>query len=251
VVYQQLPPPVQKQVVALVQGGGKIAEIDRAEEDGKVTFTFDVTRGARMTGYTLNDQGVIESQEVQLGELPFPVQSTIKAQVVQSQGQLDGIDKNLDDGVVSYEVTWKSKDAKDHTFTVTADGKLDSIAMTMEELPPAVQATITKTAGSAEIEEIDKSFDGADAFFEVTIKDKVERTFDVDPTGKLESRQVLLEEIPGPAQATIKQQLGNATVSEIDEVFDGKRPAFEVEATKDGKPFNFSVGPKGKFLGMD
>jgi hypothetical protein len=26
---------------------------------------------------------------------------------------------------------------------------------------------------------------------------------------------------------------------------------FEVEGRKDGKPFDFSVGPKGRFLGMD
>lgn len=250
VVYQQLPPPVQKQVVALVQGGGKIAEIDRAEEDGKATFTFDVAKGGRTTGYTLDDQGVIQSMEVTLMELPFPVQRTIQAQ--SAQGTLSGIDKNFDDGKASYETTWKSKDGKDHTFTVAEDGKLESIQMALEETSPAMQATIKKEAGAAPIEEIAKSFDGADSYYEVTIKrDGVERTFDVAENGSLESRQVFLTELSPAVQATIQQNLGKGTLVEIDQVFDGKKNAFEVESTVNGKPYNFNVGPKGKFLGVD
>ncbi len=250
VVYQQLPPPVQKQVLALVQGGGKIAEIDRAEEDGKVTFTFDVTRAGRATGYTLNDQGVIESQEVSFATLPIPVQDTIKAQV--AQGELDGIDKNFEDGKFTYEVMWKSKDGKDHSCTVADDGRLESIAMNLDELSPAVQATIKKETGGGQIDEISKAFDASESYYAVSItRDKIARTFDVAESGALESRSLFITELPGPAQATVQQLIGNATIIEIDEVFDGRSRSFEIEATKDGKPYNFSVAPKGKFLGYE
>jgi hypothetical protein len=39
----------------------------------------------------------------------------------------------------------------------------------------------------------------------------------------------------------------------VDKSFDARRGVlpYEIEARKDGKPFNFSVGPKGRFLGMD
>ena len=39
----------------------------------------------------------------------------------------------------------------------------------------------------------------------------------------------------------------------IDKSFEPRQGVLpcEIEAHKEGKPFNFSVGPKGRFLGMD
>jgi len=124
--------------------------------------------------------------------------------------------------------------------------------MALEEMSPGAQETIKKEVGSARLGEIDKTFDGAETYFEVTVnRDGVERTFDVAENGALESRQVFLTEIPAPAQAAIQQSIGTGTIVEIDQVFDGRKHTFDIEGLKDGKPFNFSVGPKGKFLGMD
>ena len=87
---------------------------------------------------------------------------------------------------------------------------------------------------------------------EVNHEGKV-RDIIVSPSGKLESIQVFLSEIPPEAQKTIKDKIGAGKIVRVDKSFTprhGVEP-YEVEGRKDGKSCNFSVGPKGRFLGMD
>jgi len=52
---------------------------------------------------------------------------------------------------------------------------------------------------------------------------------------------------------TIKEQIGDGTRLRIDRSFaeaKGVMP-YEVQGRKNGKPFDFSIGPRGRFLGMD
>jgi len=64
---------------------------------------------------------------------------------------------------------------------------------------------------------------------------------------------VTLKEITPAAQKTIQNKIGDGKILEIDRSFVKKEGVFpyEVQGVKDGKSFDFSVGPRGKFLGMD
>jgi hypothetical protein len=54
-------------------------------------------------------------------------------------------------------------------------------------------------------------------------------------------------------QKTIREKIGTGKILRIDKSFErrSKTLPYEVEGMKNGKPFNFSVGAAGKFLGMD
>jgi hypothetical protein len=64
---------------------------------------------------------------------------------------------------------------------------------------------------------------------------------------------VELSNAPEAVQATIHDKIGGGKFMRLDKSFEAGNGAltYEIEARKDGKPFNFSVGPGGRFLGMD
>jgi hypothetical protein len=251
VQFAQLPPAVQKGITTQL-GGAKIGEIDRDEENGEVTFTVEATTGGRTVDYTLDENGTLLSVEVALAETPPAVQKTIQSQV--GQGALESIDKSFEDGRVSYDVDYKTKEGAERYLTVLENGQLDSIEVDLTETPPAVQATVAKESAGGQVKSVEKTFDDKAVFYDVTInRGGVNRDIEVAENGKVESRQVFLSEVPPAVQNTIQQTLGPAKLRSIDQVFEKKKggSVFEVEAVKEGKTFVFSVGPKGAFLGME
>jgi uncharacterized membrane protein YkoI len=250
VPFAQLPPAVQKGIATQL-ARAKLGEIDRDDDNGEVTYTVEATVGGRDIDYTLDENGTLVSVEVTLADTPPAVQKTIQSQI--GQGAVESIDKSFEDGKVSYEVDWKAKDGAERSLTVLENGQLDSIEVALTETPPAVQTTVIREATGAQVVSVDKTFDDKAVFYDVTInRGGVERDIEVAENGKVESRQVLLTEVPPAVQNTIQQTLGPAKLRSIDQVFEKKKgSAFEVEAVKDGKTFAFSVGPKGAFLGME
>jgi len=94
---------------------------------------------------------------------------------------------------------------------------------------------------------------GETSYYVEVRRDRKLRDFSVAENGKLQSVQVFLSETPAEVQSTIKEKVGGGKVLRVDKSFEPRRGVipYEVEARKDGKAFNFSVGPRGRFLGMD
>ena len=115
--------------------------------------------------------------------------------------------------------------------------------------PSPAQLSGGKLAG------IDKNFtdDGINFDVEMTTKDGQEKSFTVAANGNLSNVEVTLEETPRPVQRTIRNQIGDGKILEIDRSFVEERGVFpyEIQGRKDGRPFYFSVGPHGRFLGVD
>jgi hypothetical protein len=108
---------------------------------------------------------------------------------------------------VGYDVDWKSKDGAEHSFSLDDGGKLSSVQLAPQELPPAVQASMVKEIDPAKIKDIEKTFDDNTVLYEITFdKDGVERAITYEESGRMESRQVLLTEVPPPVQNTIKHR---------------------------------------------
>lgn len=251
VAFALLPPAVQKGIQAQL-GSGKLGDIKRDEEHGEVSYVAEITKDGRSRDYTLDEDGALLSVEVSLPETPPAVQKTIQNQI--AQGTLESIGRTTDDGGASYDVEWKAKDGAAHSFSVLESGKLQSVQVALPETPPAVQAAILKEAGDGQVQDISKTFDDGAVFYDVSVnRGGQDRDFSVAENGRLESRQVFLPELSPAAQGTVLQSIGNGKIRRIDQVFDKKKGVFpfEVEGLKDGKPFDFSVGPKGAFLGMD
>ncbi len=246
-----LPVAVQKAIQAQV-GDGKLGEIARVEEEGEIAFDCTVSKGETEHSFSVSETGTLLSLEVELAEVPAIARKAIEKQV--GQGTLDNITKIFDDGDVSYEVDYTTKEETERSFTVGADGKLQRLQVTLAEVPAAVRKTIEAQAGESKLGDIFKTFEDGETGYDVEMtRNGQDREFSVAADGKLESTQGFLSELPPPALKTVKEKIGDGKILRLDEVFEKRGGVFpfEVEGRKDGKPFNFSVGPKGRFLGMD
>ncbi|MGH7980923.1 MAG: hypothetical protein ACREE6_16220, partial [Limisphaerales bacterium] len=194
--------------------------------------------------------GTLVSIEVPLEETPANVQNTIRIELY--GGDLDCIDKNLDDADTSYDVEGADKGGKEKDFTVYADGSLSSMQVGLDQTPDAVQKTIAAHTNGNTVQSIDENFDDDGTNFDVTISNT--KSFNVLADGTLASEQVAFAHLPPRVKATIRQRLGDdGSLLRVDRSHGKGRNVFsyDVEAEKDGKPFDFSVAPRGRFLGMD
>lgn len=247
----QLPPAVQKTVQDELSDS-KLVQIEKDDEDGEVTYT--ITRKVKDEDryFTVTADGTLAAVEVALNETPPAVQNTIKGQV--RDGTLDSIEKTFEGNDINYEVDMTTKAGADRSFTVALDGKLAGVQVTLEEIPAPVRKTIEGHLGGGKLVDIFRLTEGNEISYDAEVDhDGKLRDVIVSPAGKLESIQVFLSEIPPEAQKTVKEKIGNGKIIRIDQSFTPRQGVYpyEIEGRKDGKPFNFAVGPRGRFLGMD
>lgn len=249
----ETPAAVQKTVQAQINGG-QLGEIDAETNGEEIVYDVELTgTNDEERDFSVADDGTLLSVEIPFAETPAPVQKAIQTLI--KQGELESIDKNLDDSEIAYDIELAAKDGREKDFTIADDGTLLSEEVSLTETPDVVQKTIASQLNGGKVENIGKNFDddGINYDVEITTKDNSEKSFTVAENGKLSSVQVTLEEIPRPVQKTIRNQIGDDKVLEIDRSFVQKNGVFpyEIQGRKNGKPFDFSVGPRGRFLGMD
>jgi len=249
----ETPAVVQKTIQAQA-GDGTLGEIDKDLDGGETVYNVELTaKDGTERDFTVDEDGTLLSVEVPLDETPAAVQKSV--QTLKRQGELEEIDKNLDDSETTYDIELTAKDGGEKDFTIADDGTLLSARVTLSETPAAVQKTIQSRLGDGQLESIDKNFDsdGINYDVEMTTKEGREKGFTVAADGGLSSVQVELRETLRGVQRTIRNRIGDGKILEIDKSFEKERGVFpyEVQGQKDGKPFDFSVGPRGRFLGMD
>jgi uncharacterized membrane protein YkoI len=246
----QVPPEARKAIETQL-AGAKITDIERDDDDGSFTVSYKSKTG-KERDFTVGEDGTLMSVEVTLDEAPIPVQRTIKAQV--GAGTIENVEKSFEDDEITYDVDMKSKDGVERSFSVALDGQLQAMQMLLEETPAAVRKTIESSLGTAKLEDIFHIFEGSETSYYIEVRrDGKLRDFSVTENGKLQSVQVFLSETPAEVQSAIKEKVGGGKVLRVDKSFEARRGVlpYEIEARKDGKAFNFSVGPRGRFLGMD
>jgi len=253
VALSDTPALVQKAIAAKI-GDGKLDEIDRSKENGETVFEINfTTKAGEEHDFTVADDGTLLSIGVVLAETPAVVQKTIQAQA--HGWEIEGINKNVADAEISFDVV-VARDGRERSFNVAKDGVLSSMEVTLTEMPAAVQATIKAQVADGSVESIDENFDPDGNSFDVEAfaKDGGRKSFNVAPDGRLLSEEVTLEKLPPPARKTILEKIGDGKLLRIDKSLFEKKAGvlpYEVEGRKAGRPFNFSVGPHGRFLGMD
>ena len=253
VALPETPAAVQKAINARV-GDGTLGEIERSTDGGATVYDVGlVAKDGQDRDFTVAEDGTLMSTQVTLVETPAAVQKSI--QTLAKQGQVDSIDKSLDGLNTTYDIGLTTKDGQEKGFTLDDGGMLLSLETSLAETPAAVQKTIQSELADGKMERVDKMFgeDGITYDVAATAKNGREKSFSVAEDGKLISRRVTLEETPRAVRRTIKERIGDGTILRIDRSFvedKGVMP-YEVQGRKDGKPFDFSVGPAGRFLGRD
>jgi uncharacterized membrane protein YkoI len=247
VALADVPAPVQKAIQAQLKGA-TITEIDLIEENGEVSYDVAVsTKDGQSGGFTLGADGKMQRLEIALADAPAVVQKAIKAQL--GADTLVSIEKTLDDEGLTYDVSAVMKNGQDRDFSISPDGKLDSMQVFLADTPAAVQKTINAKLQKGKVDNIEESFDDDGNIYavEMTAKNGDERHFSVGADGKLESLQMTLTETPAVVQAAIKTQLGDGKLNDIEENFAEGGITFEVEmSAKNGTNLDFSVNSGGK-----
>jgi len=249
----ETPPAVQNVITARV-GDGKLGEIDRTTEGGDTVYDVGLTgNDGQDRDFTLAEDGTLMSTQLTLVETPVAVQKSI--QTLAKEGEVESIDKSIDELNITFDISLTMKDGREKGFTLDDDGTLLSMEVALTETPAAVQKTIQAESGEGKLASIDKMFDEDGISYDVTVTatNGREKSFSMAEDGQLISRQVTLPETPPSVRRTIKEKIGDGKVLRIDKSFVKSHAgmAFEVQGRKDGKPFDFRVGPAGRFFGRD
>ncbi|MDB6139577.1 MAG: hypothetical protein JWO94_2649 [Verrucomicrobiaceae bacterium] len=230
-------------------------KVERLEDDGEVSYgaTFNSPNGGERSVLVAAD-GKLISLEVMLADVPAAVKTTIARQL--GAGHLSGINKQSDADEICYDVDFANAAGAARSFSVGADGTLLSLQLSLAEAPEEVQKAVkNRIAGGGSLIRIDQVFDAGAVSFDVDYQKKQgkEISCTLAPDGKLASVDVPIDEAAVPVQATIRNKIGTGSMVRLSKVFGPKHNLlrYEVEAVVDGKAFDFSVAPKGKFLGMD
>src|SRR6266478_4708370 len=116
---------------------------------------------------------------------------------------------------------------------------------------PAARKTILAKAGNGTIENVTRTIEDGEVVYEVDFKKgQVERSFSVADDGTLLHWQVFMRELPAPAQAKVRSQLGDGKLVDIFWTDDIGEISYEIEVARNGKSHSFSVAPNGELLSL-
>jgi len=184
--------------------------------------------------------------------LPAPVRAAIQSQ---ANGEtVSGIEKDNDDGDISYTVDTKGADGAESSFTIASDGTLLSVDQSLSNLPAPVRSAIATQTGQGSIEEVEKDFDEAQPTYVATITSPQGRDHDFTfaKDGTLLDVETSLDELTPSLQAAIKAQAGSGSIEDIDKTFDDGDTSYVATITApDGKERDFTFNPDGSLSSVE
>jgi len=168
-------------------------------------------------------------------------------------GRLEEVQPVDENGETSYEVSFTSKNGKEHNFTVADDGTLLSLEVLPEELPVHAWKTLRAQAPDWKLVEIDKNVSAADLTFDVLVSQKGHETsFRVDLEGELLSRELELPAAPLAVRMAITNEVPGGQVVSLDENFEPEVNSFDVEAVAtNGVSHSFQLAEDGTLLSRE
>lgn len=246
------PPAVQAMVTRLVDSG-QLTEILPVDENGENSFEVSfVASTGREHNFTVADDGTMLSTEAEPEELPPLAWRTIHAQA--PGWKVAEIDKNLAETALTYDVLMV-QGKSERNLHLNVAGELQSRQIFPAEAPAAVLQAITNFVPAGRITTIDENFENEANTFDVEARSTNSEylSFQVGENGTLLSQQITLDQVLPAVRRTIRLQVGpNGKIIRLDRWlnrnFGGISP-IQVTGRKDGLPYNFLVGPAGRFLG--
>lgn len=185
-------------------------------------------------------------------QVPAPVWKTF--QTATAGATPSKIERHEENGDVTYEATFASKNGGERSVSIAQDGKLLSLEVTLADVPAAVKKTLTEQVGEGKLQGIEKISDEDGISFDIDFNTKADvgRSMSIAEDGTLLSREVGLEEAPEAVQKTIKARVGSGTLGGIEQMCDPGDNTFDVEyTTKEGNETSFSVAFDGKLLSAE
>jgi hypothetical protein len=245
-----MPPAAQKTVQENI-GNGNIISVSKDDEEGEVSYEVNFTKDGQPRDLRVGEDGRLLSIQRALAETPPVVQKSIQAQL--GGGTLDAIEKTFEVDEILFLVEITTRDGCHSRFTIADDGVLLEAEIALREAPAPVQKTVAAQIGEGTLTTLSKMFGDRITYDADFTKDGKVGAVTVASNGALLSVKITLAEATDPAQKSILEKVGNGRILSVWKSFDKRENVlpFKVMSLKDGKPFNFSVAPKGRFLGMD
>ena len=242
-----LPPAVQQTIRTLV-GTGRLVDVTRTNENGQVVYEVDMRREGVERSFTVAATGNLIARQLFLPELPAPVQQTVRAQF--ATGKLLEVWWTDDDGEISYEAEWKVGATK-RTASIAPDGRLTSLQVGLEEAPSAVRRSIEAKLAGGKVETLHRTEEDGESLYAIeALPGGRKISFTVGLDGKLLSEGILLTDAPAPVQHTIKAQMSNGRLTELDRVTEDGETLYEVKVSRDGRKHAFHVATDGTLLSV-
>ena len=171
-------PPAVQAAVREQSHGARLRELVKEIENGQTFYAFEfMAKGRERTVRVTADGKVAEvEEEVELQELPAPVQATVRAQ---SQGaRILGFSRENKDGAAIYEVELKvgarlTLGGHHKDVSISADGAVVAVEeeILLSSLPVAARATIQQKTGKDKLEMVESvTKGGAFAYYEAHLK---------------------------------------------------------------------------------
>jgi uncharacterized membrane protein YkoI len=289
----QVPDAVQKAIKAQAQGE-TVQDVERESRDGRNVYEVEFKReGINRHVKFAEDGSVLPTGEVggafktsptvAMNQLPAAVQKTIREQ--QAGRTVEDIDKEMWNGQTVYEVEFKERGpnsrihiASDGTLVVDKPGAVRSLlkGTQLSDTPKAVQATVKRIAGNAEIADVDKeTWQGRNAYEVEIRREGANRELLIAEDGTLlrdsenagataigrervrerETERDLLgrptmtvEQLPLAVQNTIKSQGELGTLKPIHREQKNGQSVYAVEFEKEGKNTRLTIAEDGRVL---
>jgi len=133
-------------------------------------------------------------------------------------------------------------------------GHASEKAITMKDLPAAVERTVQEQSKGAAILHLSREVEGGKTVYEVEMKVKGHgKDVTIGASGAVieVEEEVALESIPGAAREAIKKAAGSGQITRVETVTEGNQLAYEAHLRKDGKRSEVKVSGDGRLLPAD
>jgi len=191
----------------------------------------------------------VHTKALALTDVPPAVQKTIGDNL--AGRTVSTIDRVVNNGDVSYEVSTQSQDGTEWDLTVADNGTLLGIDVAFTDLPSAVQSAINTQVGQGKLEGIQKLFDDGEMTYQagITAPGADERDYTFNEDGTLVSEEVNLSELPPEIQTPINSLVGKGKLEGIDKTFGSDGITYEATMTTPaGQERNFTLAESGTLL---
>lgn len=208
IAFAEIQPRVQEQIRKVSQNA-KLSSITKIFDGQQLTYEIEVAKGTQELSFSLTELGIMLSSEepIAFEKLSAPVQKTIRGEI--GHAKINQITKVVEDGEISYDIEAKKQNGKVLELSVDMDGDLISMEVAFNQLPKAVQDAIREKTSDSKIENISKSTEDGDVFYDVETKKgdrEIVLSFGDDGLLSSEDEKIALADLPAPLQAVIRTE---------------------------------------------
>jgi hypothetical protein len=190
VTLAEIPAAAQKTMLSkttAVDDKFKLGQIQEVTEDGETRYDTELIKARMKRAFSVAPDGTVVSWQMFVRELPIPVRNAIKEQIRDNKDKLGEIDRVTDEGMTAFDVQ-ASKGEREFSFSVSEEGRMLTLDVTLAETPEPVQKEILAKAAGSIIKSIARNTEDEDGYvaYDVEVQQgAVESYFSVSPDGKL------------------------------------------------------------------